>query len=254
MPATFDRPDLDLRVRKDLDVPTISGLHGTPHRLTRWRTRPTPLNQGRLGYSTGFGWAAMLENVDSERLPGSEGAAIQIAQGAHQDDQAHSRNRVVGASLLGGARYAMSQGWITGHVWTWSVDGVIDILCSYGPVLLGVPWFDSMYEPNEYGIVSANGTQVGRHAILATAYIPAHEALKLGYGPTNLVEFVPNLGMGYGVRGRAYLRLMDLAFMMKTEGEAVVPMNMQAREDLSARQEFMRRPLVRRLTSPFRRD
>lgn len=254
MTPPFARADLDLRTRTDTRNHPITGLHGTPRRRIHWQTTGNlPLRQQR-GYSAGFGWAMMLEQVSSERFPGSEMAALSIGEAAHYDDQSHSQSRIVGGSLLGAARHLKRRGWIAGYRWAKDKEEVLDILCSFGPVLLGVPWFESMHDAPLPGIVTVNGPQVGRHAILAVGFIPGLDALKMGLGHSDLVEFVNSFGSGYGVRGRGYLRIMDLAFLMKQGGEAVVPTNMQASERLSGWAAFASRPIVRRLTSPFRRD
>jgi hypothetical protein len=262
MAPPFSRPELDRRGRTDphnrdfLIRPVVAG---TPHQKVLWKTSERiPLNQRTDGGSVAYGWASMMEQVDPVNFPATGHAVDLIGGGARQDDMQELeplvRKVYVGSSLLGGARYLKRAGFITGYHWAETADDVITTLCAYGPVLLGVSWFDAMYEPLPNGVLEVNGPQVGGHCLLATGYIPGEEAMKMGLGHANLVQVVPSLGRGYGVGGRAYLRLMDLHFLMKNGGEAVVPDNMQATEILTGMRAFAARPIVRRMTSPFRRD
>jgi hypothetical protein len=231
-------------------------LAGAKHKKTLWKTTDNlPLNQGTDGGSVGFGWAAMLEQVNAEEFPASARTATNIQHMAHMDDVERS-NILIGASLLGAARYLKRSRYITGYRWGLDTNEIIDCLSVFGPILLGLQWFDSMYNPRPNGIVEVNGPSVGEHCVLADGYLPAEDAMRMGLGPTELIRFVNSFGTGYGIAGRGYLRVMDLAFLLKPEnrGEGVVPLNMQATEQLEGWAAFTSRPLVRRLNSPFRRD
>lgn len=253
------RPELDRRPRWDdrsLSFRLRPYLAGAVRRKTVWKTTDRlPLNQRTGGGSVGFGWASMMEQVDSVGFPATEQAIRAIVEGASLDD-ARPGGYVVGQSLLGAARHLKRNGFISGYRWAFDVDEVLDCLCVFGPILLGIPWFESMYNPRPDGILEVNGPGVGGHVLLADAYIPVQDAMRMNLGPTELIRVIPSLGRGYGVGGRAYLRVMDLKFLMKPEnaGEGVVPLNMRATEHLEGLAAFMARRSVRFVTSPFRRD
>ncbi len=233
-----------------------------------WKTGPRfPLNQRTEGGSVGFAWAAMLEQVDSVRFPGTEENGRELAERFREVERTDASRAIgpglrefpasimVGCSILAGARYAKFKGWIPEYRWCFSVDDVVDTLCCGGPVLLGFQWFESMYETSDRGIVqSVSGPGVGGHAVLATGYLSADDALKRGMGHTELIRFANSMGSGYGVNGTGYLRILDLAFLLKREGEAVVPSNMSPVEELTKGQQLWQNKWVRRATSAFRRD
>jgi hypothetical protein len=258
MPPTFSRPHLDRKFRIDqrnLNFPIRPFVAGTQRRRIEWTmTARLPLNQQTDSGSVGFGWASMMEQVDPVNFPAIEHTISFIAGGAHQDDTLSLKTRQFGCSLLGGARHLKRSGWITNYRWCFTPDDVLDTLCGFGPVLLGVDWYDSMYEPLPDGIVTVNGPHVGGHCLLAVGYIPADDAMKMGLARSPLVRVVPSLGKGYGIGGSAYLRLMDLAFLMNNGGEGVVPDNMRPVERLEGMRAFAARPAIRRITNPFRRD
>lgn len=269
MSPPFSRPELDRRIRQDKrnwDYPIRPYVTGIPRRTTLWKTGPRlPLNQRTEGGSVAFAWTAMLEQVDSVRFPGTEHNALELVEHFREVEQADARKAIgeparmipmaVGSSILAGARYVKYKGWIPEYRWCFSPNDVVDSLCAYGPVLLGFQWFESMYETDSRGIVqSVSGPGVGGHAVLATGYISADDALRRGMGHTELIRFANSFGPGYGSNGTGYLRLLDLAFLMKQNGEGLVPSNMSPVEELSGVRAFLNKPWTKRLTSAFRRD
>lgn len=130
-----------------------------------------------------------------------------------------------GTSVLAGAKVAKLGGYISEYRWAFSVDEVLDALAFVGPVVLGVPWFEGMYSTGPGGLVSVSGGQVGGHAILATGFGVRRFGGLFGRGGRRelVVRWRNSWGVSYGVGGDGFVRVEDLAGLLKGVGEACVP-------------------------------
>lgn len=212
-------PALDRRVRFDersRSYGIAPFVAGTPRRKTIWRMpKNFPLNQGTEGACVGFGWSGELA-CEPIVIPADKDRAMRIYRLAREVDQAAGLNFPDGASLLAGAQVCKSNNWIIGYRWAFGIQDVIDTLCAKGPVLLGIPWYESMYTPEYNGLIRVNGQIAGGHCILATGYWPDHPQLG------NVIELTNSWGRSYGIEGRGYIREIDLAALLKQDGEACI--------------------------------
>lgn len=134
-----------------------------------------------------------------------------------------------GTSVLAGAKVAKLGGFISGYRWAFSVSDVLDGLAFVGPVVLGVPWLESMYVTGPGGLVSVSGSRVGGHAIVATGFgvkdfrvsgLVGRRAVQREF----VVRWRNSWGSRYGVKGDGFIRLDDLALLLKQGGEACIPL------------------------------
>jgi hypothetical protein len=220
MTQQFERPKLDRRVAFDPRSRAYGispYVAGTPLKKTLWEIpRQLPLNQGTEGACVGFGWSALLGvgpifNVATNRF------AQQFYEDARAEDKRNGVDFAEGASVLAGARVAKKRGLISGYKWAFGIQDVVNTICAKGPVVLGIPWFDGMYETDSRGLVSVNGSLVGGHCITATGYWPNHPV----FGG-NVIQWINSWGPGYGLRGIGYIREMELSYLLSQEGEAVI--------------------------------
>jgi hypothetical protein len=178
-----------------------------------------PLNQGQEGACVGFGWSAELA-CDPVQIPASNSSAFKLYEAARAQDQLMGNDFGDGASVLAGVKACQQLGWVSSYRWAMGIDDVVDTLCARGPVVLGINWYDGMYETEEAGRVRLNGQLVGGHCILATGYIPEHPV----WGG-NWVQWTNSWGKTYGVNGRGYISVDDLSRLLQENGEAVVAMD-----------------------------
>lgn len=191
---------------------------GTPSRKTLWPIpAPLPLNQGSEGACVGFGWSAQL-SVGPIYNPTTNDYARTYYEDARLIDRAEGRVFSEGASVLAGAKVAQARGLITAYRWAFGVDDVVSALCAQGPVLLGLPWYESMYGTLPDGRVVVNGQLVGGHCILATGFIPAAE----NKWRTDVIQWVNSWGPTYGFNGVGYISRADLASLLSQDGEALI--------------------------------
>lgn len=185
---------------------------------------PFPLDQGAEGACTAFGSAHELA-VGPVQVPGiTNQFAVELYRRIQATDRAMGNDWPDGASVLATMKTLKGEGRITGYRWAFSVDDIVDTLCSVGPVCLGVEWRYDMYVTKPGGKVSLTGQVVGGHFITAIAY-DVHPQ----WGP--VVGWLNSWGHEYGVAdprlnapgGIGWITLADLAALLSRQGEAAVP-------------------------------
>lgn len=178
--------------------------------------RPLPLNQGAEGACVGFGWSGQL-SVGPIFNKTNNAYAKDYYTWARAIDKLAGNVFAEGASVLAGAKVAKNRGLISGYRWAFGINDVIDTIIAKGPVVLGIPWYDSMYGTLNDGRIEVNGPQVGGHCILAVGYYPNH----LAWGG-NWIALLNSWGRTYGVNGIGWVRDSDLSMLLQNDGEAVI--------------------------------
>lgn len=232
MGQPFNRPKVDARLFKDMrsrgyGVRTIVAPQGE---LTK-RLWPIPswlpLDQGQEGACVGFGWSAELA-VEPVSVPVTNGFALRLYHAAQAIDKAEGRDYPDGATTLAGAKAAKNMGLISAYRWCFGIDEVTDALVVRGPVVLGINWYDGMYETDTNGLVSVNGPLVGGHCISLTGYWPYKISVNGRSTKDNspfgqdVYEWVNSWGKMYGRAGVGFIRRSDLDRLLKEDGEAVI--------------------------------
>jgi hypothetical protein len=190
----------------------------SPPRKRIWTPRSEPLDQGREGACVGFSWSAELA-ANPWKHPVDDASAFALYQAAREQDRAVGNNFSEGASILAGAKACHKAGKITAYRWAFGIDDVCETLMRRGPVVLGIAWYESMYETLEGGLVTIGGACVGGHAILAHGIWPAHPL----HG--DVIVWTNSWGSAYGENGRGYIRVADLDRLLKEDGEACIPVD-----------------------------
>lgn len=206
--------------------------------LTAGRPRPKAMywgnpkewiDQGREGACVGFAWTnELLARPVVSKLPlPSNDFALNLYRSAQKVDQWEGE-AYSGTSVLAGAKVAQLGGYITGYRWAFSIDEVLDALAFLGPVVLGVPWLESMYGTLPGGLVELSGRQVGGHAITATGFGSKEFRVSAAEGRTakrreDVIRWRNSWGRSYGVNGDGFIKISDLEYLLKNNGEACVP-------------------------------
>jgi hypothetical protein len=182
-------------------------------------------DQGREGACVGHGYTGFLNAMTQQRrIAQATPYAFDLYHRIqHRDPWAGcsmgrrcpiqpSGEQYDGTSTLDGAKELKDRGEISEYRWAFGLEQVILALGNVGPVVLGIPWYDSMYDaPN--GELKVSGSKVGGHCILArgVSVTKGYVILRNSWGPD------------WGLGGDARISFDDLGRLLADDGEAVVP-------------------------------
>lgn len=212
---------------KNYPIRTIFGPKGIVPVKTMW-DEGIVLDQGSEGACVGFAWTGELlaQPAAPKEQPSfhyANNLAIAFYNDAKRVDQWPGEN-YEGTSVLAGAKIMKERGLIGEYRWCFSINDVRDAVITEGPVVIGIPWYNGMYDTDQNGIVRISGDLVGGHAILLTGYDPA---MRIGNSVDEYFRWRNSWGEDYGVDGSGWIRRKDLEKLLLQNGEACVPMQRQ---------------------------
>ncbi len=215
---TFDERSRDFAIR--------SVIKDRPKRRTKkWRNGMI-IDQGREGACVGFGWTAEalstptavdLTRVKADVPKTATEFAHHIYQRAKELDPWEGSD-YEGTSVLAGAKAMREAGLIKEFRWCFGIEDVIDALMTTGPVVLGIHWYDGMYDAPD-GILKVTGEMVGGHCITAVGFKLAKDSVT---GEDTII-LQNSWGVSWGTWGLAEIAVSDLAALLNNNGEACVP-------------------------------
>lgn len=204
------------------DFPVRTALPST-RLVSRTWTAGLILDQLREGSCVGM---ALAKDAASYPVPVpgvNETTALALYHLAQRLDEFPDDIPYEGTSTLGGIKAYRSMGFITSYRWAFNIDDVLATLSNLGPVIIGIWWYESMYDTRPNGLVEVSGEIVGGHCICLTG----HWLKKRFAGETqarHVVEWTNSWGPTYGIRGRGYIAPEDLEALLQDQGEACVPL------------------------------
>jgi hypothetical protein len=119
-----------------------------------------------------------------------------------------------GTSVLAGIKVLKNLGFIGSYRWSFSISDLVLAVGHEGPAVLGVPWYEGMFEPAPCGYLHPTGEKVGGHAILCRGVNIKRERFLLHN----------SWGKSWGKDGTAWITWEELDGLLKNGGEAVIPM------------------------------
>ncbi|MFE9023855.1 hypothetical protein ACFYNL_35540 [Streptomyces sp. NPDC007808] len=196
-----------------------------PLRSAGWAC-PGWLDQGREGACVGFAWSHELIATPVQ-VPGvDDGFARTVYREAQRLDEWPGED-YDGTSVLAGAKAIAARGYMEEYRWAFGVDDVLRTLGYFGPVVIGVKWYDSMMEPAPNGLLEVSEGGSGGHAILVRG-VSLKARLNGHNGTIPVVRLRNSWGRDWGVDGDCYLRVTDLEKLLDDDGEACVPVTRTA--------------------------
>lgn len=113
-----------------------------------------------------------------------------------------------GTSVLAGVKVAKSLGWYGSYRWAQTWADAARVVGYKGPVVLGIPWFTGMFDPDASGYLHPTGQVEGWHAILWPGINVTRKDITLhnSWGP------------GWGNNGRARMRWPEFQQVIGTDG------------------------------------
>lgn len=197
----------------------VAGIENKPFRSYTWRvgrlyTAPIVLDQGSEGACVGFAWAHEL----AARPVCARDVNYNLGRSIYRDAQALDEwddEDAEGTSVLAGAKAVKAMGRITGYSWAFGLDDLRRAIGYKGPAVLGLNWYDGMFEPANDGRIRPVGPLLGGHAILANGVDEKRQRVWLwnSWGPA----------WGRPYYGSCYLTFDDLGLLLYEQGEACIP-------------------------------
>jgi hypothetical protein len=223
---------------RDLPLSAVRPLEDVVPRSKLWVGPRERVDQGREGACVGFGWTVeALSSPVRVKIPGAHGIDVDAANGfalgvyrAAQKIDPWPGEDYSGTSVRAGAKIMRDLGYFAEFRTCGDAGEVRAAVCTPkadggGPVVLGVPWFQSMYGTDDRGMVRVDGRLVGGHCITVTGYVKRHAGREV-------LRWRNSWGPGYGLNGDGFITLTDLDRLLAGDdrtgtGEAWVPIGRQ---------------------------
>ena len=188
-----------------------------------WRV-PIALDQGNEGACVGFAWThelaarpAMVTGLDAtfareqvyweaQRIDPWEGGSYPGASPNYE-----------GTDVLSGAKVLHKAGYFLEYRWAMNLTDLLLAVGYRGPVVLGVNWYEGMFDTDSTGFIHASGYLAGGHAILA-------------YGvsvPGKYIKLWNSWGPSWGEAGSCKISFDDAERLLGEFGEACIPVSRQ---------------------------
>lgn len=174
------------------------------------------LDQGNLGSCTGnaavgcVGYDPFYATV-SVRL-NEELAVIVYSKATHLDEvPGEYPPDDTGSTGLGVAKAMTALGLISGYLWMFSFLDVLGALMQR-PLIVGTYWYESMFNPDRFGVVTPAGRIAGGHEYILDGWDEA----------TGLLSFRNSWGTRWGQGGRFYMTPASLTRLLAEDGDATL--------------------------------
>jgi len=172
-------PRLDWNPRLDersLRFASATLIDKQPEVERLWKSGPV-LDQGSEGACVGFGWTG--EGLSSPyphhsaNVDNANAYALSVYRRAKQIDEWDGEN-YDGTSVLAGAKVMIEKGAIGSYWWAFSMEDIRSAVIALGPVVIGVPWYNSMYSTRDDGWVDVDVDSglAGGHCLFLSGYRP----------------------------------------------------------------------------------
>jgi hypothetical protein len=179
-------------------------------------------DQGELGACTGMATAGVCNTLPTH-IPHrrllfekdainiySKATAIDAFDGEYPPDD-------TGSSGLAACKAAQALKLITSYEHSFSIDQAISALQDR-PLITGIPWMESMDNPDEDGVVIPGGEMRGGHEIQVIGFHLHGDTLSGCY-----VEFENSWGAKWGHNGRFFMTVAEWDKLLENDGDVTIP-------------------------------
>lgn len=118
-----------------------------------------------------------------------------------------------GTSVLAGVKILQKLGYIREYRWAFGLNDLVMAVGHMGPAVLGLNWYEGMYDPFSCGHLHVTGDLVGGHAILCKAVDVKNKTFTLHN----------SWGKKWGRGGDARVTWEEMDELLHDDGEAVIP-------------------------------
>ncbi len=173
---------------------------------------PVVLDQGQEGACVGFSISHEAAARPCCVQDITNTSAQEIYRRARQLDEWDGEN-YDGTSVLAGIKAAQERGWYPSYRWAFGLQDLILALGYKGPAVLGINWYEGMFNTDDQGFVHVSGELSGGHAILANGINVKKKTVRLHN----------SWGRDWGWDGECFISFDDLDRLLHEQGEACIP-------------------------------
>jgi hypothetical protein len=200
-----------------------------------WTRRTPILDQGNVGSCTGNALAGLL-GTDAKGRAGATSVTVKadsrgvFKAGTYPLDEAfavkaYSLNtwldtipgeypgKDTGSSGVACGKSAQMLGLATGYSHAFGVDALKAALQT-GPTLIGIPWLNSMFNPDSGGQLTVDRT---------SGIAGGHELVVSGYDVGGWFRIDNSWGAAWGDQGSCHVREADIVWLLAQDGDITVP-------------------------------
>lgn len=224
--SRHDPRSLEFGVRQQLRAPAPLVDRTWPHGPILDQGTAPPLTQHDASACTGHAAvnaANVLElahlgthHAEVDQLLGHEDAMRVYDRAQELDDW--PGESYPGTSILAAMKAGQELGLWGGYLWAFGTKDVAQALLQVGPVVIGIPWLSGMNTPGPDGIVTVGGEDLGGHALCLHAI-----AMKVAGRAGPWFGALQSWGPGVGDDGVIWFHHQDLGRLLRSRGEAAIP-------------------------------
>lgn len=176
-----------------------------------WRV-DTWLDQGQEGACVGFSWSHELAGRPKVVKNITNDSARKVYNRARQLDEWPGES-YDGTSVLAGAKAIQETGYVKEYRWAFGLNDLILAVGYQGPAVLGVNWYEGMFDTDQKGFIHVTGDIAGGHAIICHGVNVKEKYFKLHN----------SWGKDWGVNGECKISFDDMNRLLREYGEACIP-------------------------------
>jgi hypothetical protein len=118
-----------------------------------------------------------------------------------------------GSDGLDACKAGVEFGWLKGYTHAFGLDACLRAL-TLQPVMIGIPWYRSMFYSGKGGVLSVSGGVAGGHEVALTAI-----------STSNMVRIQNSWSGSWGINGTAWLKFADLDRLLSEQGDCTIPVS-----------------------------
>ena len=178
-------------------------------------------NQGRTSQCVAYSWAHWLAEgplTQGAKRKGTKSSidTTYLYNEAQKNDDWEGEE-YNGTSVRAGAKILKREGYISSYNWAWDIDTIKTALLTAGPLVVGTVWTHDMFFPNEKGIITATGENLGGHAYLL-------DGINI---KKKLIRIKNSWDREWGKKGFAYISFDDMTKLISQYGEACLAVEIE---------------------------
>lgn len=171
------------------------------------------LDQGDRPHCVAYAWTGFLLASPTRTKIGTLGGSLPYAGALYSQAQLVDEwpgEDYDGTSVRAGAKVLTTQKRLSEYLWAWDAETLKRFVLERGPAVIGINWYATMFAPIRGGFLIIDGPLVGGHALLVLGYSTRQRAFRL----------LNSWGIGWGEKGRVWLRDADMQRLIAEDGEA----------------------------------